>query len=94
MARDSPCVRNLPSLFIEITSLGGSSSGIPPQGVSWWLQQTCRSVADSFGIPQQGAGSSSKAVDIGDLLYVAFNGTEARHRIPPIWSLHLKVDFS
>jgi hypothetical protein len=32
--RDSPVVRNLLLLFIEVTSLGASSSGIPPQGAS------------------------------------------------------------
>jgi hypothetical protein len=32
--RDSPGVRNLPLPFVEVTSLGASGSGIPPQGPS------------------------------------------------------------
>jgi hypothetical protein len=32
--RGSPVVRNLPKLFIEVTCLGASSSGIQPQGAS------------------------------------------------------------
>jgi hypothetical protein len=30
--RESPVVSNLPLLFTEVTSLGASSSGTPPQG--------------------------------------------------------------
>jgi hypothetical protein len=48
--RNSPVVRNLPSLLKEVIFLGASSSGIPLQGAS----------------------GSSKHVDEGDLLYVAF----------------------
>jgi hypothetical protein len=33
-------------------------------------------------------------VDEGGLLYVAFKGAEAIHRISPMRSLHLKADFS
>jgi hypothetical protein len=33
-------------------------------------------------------------VDKGDLLYIAFKGAEVIQRSSPIWSLHLKANFS
>jgi hypothetical protein len=85
-------VRNLHSLFIEVTFMGASSSGIPPQGAGGFRKRAGWEPIVLVYHNRELAVPANLWTRVTYYMEV-FKGAEAIQRSSPTWNLHLKADF-